>query len=373
MKVIVTYSDLSEAVLAVSAVIPARSTQPALANVLLTAENNQFTIVGTDKEQSLFITVPAQVLIPGAFAVPAKKLSDVLRQLKRGDVELVVDDFRLTVRQEGQWVRLPGMPADDFPRTELLVDPQRSFSLDAKMLSSMLDLCTYAMSTEITRINLAGIFWQIAPEGIRMVATDGHMLALVKKQFETDYPLPLEMIIPERAANRLLSLIAKMQNENVKITPGTGSIQFIAGNYRFESKLITEKYPDYERVLPSDNENIMLVEGSDLISRVQLMSVVSSPITNLVRFSLGNNTLDLTASDLDSGAEGNAPVSVDYEGEKMDLGFNAKMLMTILRHIPTQRVRFAFKNPNMASLITPVPQPEEYEYLTVLMPLRLPD
>jgi len=373
MKVVVSHSDLVDAVLSVSAVIPTRSTQPILANVLISCEGSSLTVIGTDREQTLFVSLPAEVSIPGSFGVPAKKLSDVLKQMGQGDVELAVEDFRLTIRQDSQWVRLPGVASEDFPQTELLKSPQQSFELEARLLLELMELTTYSMSTELTRINLSGLYWQLNPDDIKMVATDGHMLALVTKPMKTGFTESLEMLLPERAASRLLALLVKAGDEKVEITPGQGSIQFVMGSYRFQSKLITEKFPDYERVLPAENNLIMLAEDVDLINRTQLMSVVSSPITNLVKFAISKGMLELSASDLDTGAEGSAPLAIDYDGEDLNIGFNAKMLLNILRHIPSERVRFAMRGPAIACLITPVPQPEDFEYITVLMPLRLPE
>jgi len=373
MKVIVSHSDLSNAVLAVSTVIPTRATQPVLTNILLSGDESRLTIIGTDKEQTLFVSIPAEVPIPGSFAVPAKKLSEILRQINDCDLELSVENFRMTVKFENQWVRLPGIAAEDFPKTDLLKSPEKSFELDTKLLAELMELTTYSMATEITRINLAGVLWQLFPDEIRMVATDGHLLALVKRAMKTGFDKPFEMLIPERAATRLQSILAKSPSDKVEITPGEGSVQFSLGSYRFQSKLITEKFPDYERVLPLENEIIMLADTNELIHRTQLMDVVSSPITHLVKFSISKGMLELSAMDLDTGAEGNAPLSVDYDGEPMDIGFNAKMLLNILHHIPSEQVRFAMHNSSVACLITPVPQPENFEYLTVLMPLHLPD
>lgn len=372
MKVLVARPDLVDAVVAVSTVVPTRSTQPVLANVLLTAEDSRLTITGTDKEQSLFISIPADVSMPGSIAVPAKKLNDVLRQIKDGEVELDIEEFKLKILNQGQWVKLPGMSPDDFPQAEILREPQNSFTIESNVLLNLMDLTAYAMSTEITRINLSGVLWQIFPEEMRMVATDGHLLALVKMPMKTGFSEPFEMLLPERAATRLQSIIAKSGVETVEITPGDGSVQFVAGRYRFQSRLITEKFPDYERVLPFDNDMIMIADREELIEKVQLMDVVTSQITHLVRFNLEQNNLELSAQDMDTGSEGRAPMSVEYSAEPLHIGFNAKMLLNLLKHIPADRVRFAMRGPSAAALITPVPQPEQFEYITVLMPLRIP-
>ncbi len=372
MKVLVSRADLVDAVVAVSTVVPARSTQPVLSSVLLTAKDNTLTITGTDKEQSLFVSVPADVSIPGGLAVPAKKFQDVLRQIKDGEIELTVEDYSLKILVQGQWVKLPGMSAEDFPQTEILREPQSSFEIETGILSNLMELTTYAMSTELTRINLSGLFWQIFPEEMRMVATDGHLLALVKMPMKAGFPEPLEMLLPERAATRLQSLINKSGADVVEITPGEGSVQFVAGKFKFQSRLITEKFPDYERVLPLDNDMVMICEKDELMEAVQLMDVVSSHITHLVKFKLSRNSLELSARDLDTGSEGQTTIAVDYDGEPLVIGFNAKMLLNLLKHIPSDKVRVAMKGPSAAALITPVPQPENFEYITVLMPLRIP-
>ncbi len=371
MKAIVSKSDIADAVSAVSAVIPARSTQPVLANLLLAASGNTLTVVGTDKEQSLYVSIPAEVPIPGSFAVPAKKLGEVLRELADGDVELVLEEYALVVSQGKRKVRLPGMPSEDFPPTELLKSPQLPFELEKQMLSDFIGMTSYAVSSEITRINLCGLLWQLFPQEMRMVATDGHMLALVKKPMELGLESPLEMLIPERAVAKLSSILSKSAVDTVKITPGEDSVQFETDNFRFQTRLIAEKFPDYERVLPLENDVVMVADLDELVRAVRLMSVVTTPVTSLVKFTFSEGSLELFASDLDAGTEGSVALAVDYENEPMSVGFNAKMLLEILRHIPTEQVRFAMKSPSTACLITPLPQPEDFEYIAVIMPLRL--
>jgi len=372
MKAIVGRAALLDAVSSVLAILPTRSTQPVLSNILIAASGNSLTIIGTDKEQSLYASIPAEVPITGSFAVPAKKMGDILREFGDGDVELFLEDYHLTVTQGKKKIRLPGLAADDFPQTELLKSPQKKFDFSPELLLTLMDLTSYAISTEITRLNLSGLYWQILPQEMRMVATDGHKLALVKKPMKTGFSTPLDILLPERAVTKLNPILAKIADEKIKITPGEGSIQFEAESYRFQTKLITEKFPDYERVLPTDNDSIMIADTAELIRHVRLMWVVSSPITNLVKFTVSKNSLELFASDLDAGSEGSATLTVDYDGEPFSIGFNAKMLMEMLRHIPSEQVRFAMKGANIACVVTPLPQPEEYEYTTVVMPLRLP-
>ena len=371
MKAIVERADFTDAISSVTAVLPVRSTQPILANVLLSASGNNLTAVGTDKEQSLYVSIPAEVPVPGSFAVPAKKLGDILREMDNGDVEIILDENHLSIIQGKRKIRLPGVPADEFPQTDLLKSPQKPFQIEPDILLELMNLTAYAISTEITRMNLSGLLWQIFPNEMRMVATDGHKLALVKKKMETDFSSPVELLIPERAVTKLMGILSKVHGETISVTTGDGSIQFEMDSYRFQSKLITEKFPDYERVLPTENDAIMIADTQELTQAVKLMSVISSAITNLVKFSFSKGSLELFASDLDAGTEGSSAISVDYEGEPFSIGFSSKMLLDVLRHIPSEQVRFAMKDATIACLVTPMPQPEEYEYTTVIMPLRL--
>jgi len=194
----------------------------------------------------------------------------------------------------------------------------------------------------------------------------------VKMPMNIGVSAPLELLLPERAVTKLTPILTRISTDSVAITPGEGSIQFEAENFRFQSKLITEKFPEYERVLPMDNDLIMIADTQELVRAVRLMGVVCSPITSLVRFAISKGALEFFASDLDAGTEGSASIAVDYDGEPFSIGFNSKMLLEILRHIPTDQVRFAIKGPAVACLLTPLPQSDEYEYTTVVMPLRLP-
>ena len=186
MKATIGRTEFMDAVTAVSAILPTRSTQPVLANVLLSASGDSLTVIGTDKEQSLYVSIVADVPVPGSFAVPAKKLGDVLRELSDGDVEIALEDYHLNVTQSKRKIRLPGVVADDFPQTELLKSAQKSFTIAPATLLELMNLTSFAISTEMTRLNLSGLFWQIFAKEMRMVATDGHKLAAVK--------MPMDMV-----------------------------------------------------------------------------------------------------------------------------------------------------------------------------------
>jgi DNA polymerase III subunit beta len=372
MKFTANRTDILDAVASVSAVLPTRSTMPVLGNVLLTAEGNKLTIVGTDKEQSLYITIDAEVEENGGFAVGAKKLGEILRELPDGDIKFVLEDAHLNVIQNKRKIKLPGIMSDEFPNTELIKTPKQSFEIETNVLMELLDLTSFAISAEITRLNLSGLLWQVFPNEMRMVATDGHKLALVKKKAKIDTETAFDLLMPERAVSKLMPIVTKCSSDNISITPGDGSIQFEAENFKFQSKLIMEKFPDYERVLPTTNDIFAICDKTELASVVRLMTTVSSPLTHLVKFAFSKESLELFTNDLDAGTEGSSTITIDFDSEPMSLGFNTRMMLEILKHIPTEQLRISMKNSAIACMITPFPQPEDFEYVTVLMPLHLP-
>ena len=371
MKVLISRNELLDAVSAVSSIIPARSTQPVLANILISTGEDKLTLTGTDREQSLFINMPAEVEEPGSIAVGAKMLSDVIRAMDDADIRLETDDLHLNLLQGRHRIKLPGVSPQDFPEAEIVSAPTMVFTLPTSSLVEYLDLTTYAMSTYAARPSLAGLLCQFFPEELRMVATDGHKLALLKKPHTFELEEKLELFIPERAATRINSLISKTVADEVEIAAGNGAAQFSADNFRFQTKLISEKFPDYERVIPTDNDKIMIADKEELIKCVKLMTIIANKLTSQIKFTLSRGSLELFAQDLDTGSEGTDVISVDYDGEPLEIGFNGKMLLNLLEHIPAENVRFAMLNPTTACIVEPLPQPEEYKYLSLIMPIRI--
>ncbi len=371
MKVLVSRNEFMDVVTSVSSVIPTRSTQPILANMLISAEDDSLILVATDREQTLKLKITADTVEKGALAVPAKMLLEVLKGLDDGELEIKVEDLRMSIVQGRHRVKLPGVNVEDYPKTELLESPKVTFSLPIDMLLQFLDLVAFAMPRDTARPTLAGLFCQFFPDEMRMVATDGHKLAMLKKKDDFKIEESLEMFIPENAASRLNSLLGKIKSDDIEITAGVGSAQFQAEDFLFQTKLISEKFPDYERVIPSENELIMISEKYELNKSVRLMTIIANKITSQVKFKISKGSIEMSASDLDMDSEGFDTLTVDYDGEPLEIGFNGKMLLEILEHIPSDQLKFKLKNPATACIITPMPQPEDFEYLALIMPLRI--
>ena len=204
------------------------------------------------------------------------------------------------------------------------------------------------------------------------MATDGHRLTLIKKGISTDESTEWDMIIPAKTVG-FISKMLEGSEKDIKISLSKGTCRFVIGDYTLTSKIITEKYPNYDQVIPKDNTKALIADRSILMAVTKRAAVLSNPVTHLLKFNLSEGKLEIFSSNYDVSGEGYERIDVDYSEEPMNIGFNSTYLIEILNHIESDEVKILMKNSLSASLILPLPQVEGEEYLSILMPLRLPE
>jgi DNA polymerase III subunit beta len=365
-------TELFETLGTVLAAIPARSTHPVLANVLLTAEKGELSVLGTDMDVVLVGKIKANVTGGGALAVPAKRLFELLRELGAGEVTLKKDKDKLTVTQGRGRFTVAGVGKDYYPNENLLKDEIANFTISAEDLSRMIAFTSYSISADVARIALSGLYINILEKEIHTVATDGHRLAFFKKEAKVEGAVGQKILLPSKTVNHITKLVADAEGE-VKVTLGKGTARFAFGKYTVTSKLITETFPDYAQVIPKDNTRALIADKEILTGTVKRSAVLSNPLTHLIKFTLEEGKAILSCSDYDIGGEAYEEIPVEYSDEGFSIGFNSNYLLEIMRHIDTEEVKILMKNPLSAALIVPLPQKEKEEYLAILMPLRLPE
>ena len=367
MKLTISRESLLTPLQAIAGVVERKQTMPALSNVLLVAEDNTLTLTGTNMEVELVgRIVPVHVDQPGRITVPARKLSDICRALgDKAPIELNLEGDRLHLRCGASHFTLSTLPAEHFPNVE---DDGESFRLEVTQadLRNMLDATAFAMAQQDVRYYLNGLLLEVDAEHLRVVATDGHRLAMSNTKLATGISDPRQVIVPRKGVLELARLLDDVQTP-VTLVFGDNHLRATVGAYTFTSKLIEGKFPDYNRVIPRGGDKVMLADRSTLKNTLQRAGILSHENIRGVRLNLASGELQIFANNPDQEQAEDA-LAVDYQGEALQIGFNVGYLVDVLNALDEEQVKITLSNPNSSALIE---AQNDDSVLYVVMPMRL--
>ncbi|MEE2691244.1 MAG: DNA polymerase III subunit beta [Pseudomonadota bacterium] len=372
MKVTIERSALVRALGHVQSVVERRNTIPILSNVLLQAEGGALTLTATDLDMEISEAAPADVAMKGAATASAVMLHDIVRKLPDGAqvrLQLIQDEGRLQItagRYEGS---LAVLPDEDFP-TLASDDMDVRFSMPASELSRLFAKARFAMSQEETRYYLNGVYLHPYTEGskklLRAAATDGHRLARLDAALPSGAEKMPGVIVPRKAVNELGRLLADAE-ETVEIAVSAAKIRFGFGAGYLTSKLIDGAFPDYERVIPKSNANVLRVDNGDFSAAVDRVSTVSADRTRSIKLALDSDRLRLTVNNPEAGSA-LEELSVDYSGDPIEIGFNARYLLEVAQQVDGETAVLRLADPSSPTVVV---DDEDERALYVLMPLRV--
>ena len=373
MKLTIERAALLRSLAHVQSVVEKRNTIPILSNVLLNAENGTLALTATDLDLAIVEQVPADVQQGGGTTAMAHTFYDIVRKLPDGaQVELETDagDGRLMVRAGRSEFSLACLPREDFP---VMAEGElpHSFVLPARDLRRLIEKTRFAISTEETRYYLNGIYLhgRAGAEGVavmRAVATDGHRLARVEIPApEGGGEIP-GVILPRKTVQEVHKLIEDADAE-VHIALSETKVRFAFGSIVLTSRLIDGTFPDYERVIPADNDRILTVDRRMFAEAVDRVSTISSEKSRAVKMKLGDSWMTLSASSPDAGSA-TEEVPISFDGPEMEIGFNARYLLDIAGEIDGDNANFRLADPGSPTVIEGAP---DEGALYVLMPLRV--
>lgn len=371
MKLSISRDALADGLATVAAAVPRKSTLPVLANLLVEAGPHGLRLTATDLDTTVITTVPADVDTAGAVTVPARKLVEIVKSLPDDAVVRLSlpagSDTRVSLESGRARFRLQGLPVAEFPAI-----PQVTFAdawgVGADAVRQLIDHVAFAASSEAARPILNGVLWELRADRISMVATNGHRLA--KMDLPATGAAKADLILPTSA----LEHIARAFDADVEIemVRADNRIAFRSADTLIVSRLIEGPYPNYAQVLPKGNDRAATVDRLALLAALKRMSVVASDQTRRIRLSFSRSEVKLQVQTPDVG-EGQERVAIGYEGDPLEIGFNASYLMEILKHQPTEQVRLTFLTPERPVTVEPVGWSNPATYTVVLMPLRLVD
>jgi len=367
MKFNITSGELVKALSAVAGVVPSKATLPILENVLFESVDGALKLTATDNEIYIVEQLPAEIIQDGSVAIPARRLLDTMRQLPDIPLSFDIDDRCIVkFRTDRGAYKLVGAKAEDFPMLPS-VSEGTTIMVDTESLTSAIEKTRFAVSTDDLRPNMMGVYFQVDEEKTRLVATDGHRLVrLVKYDMKGD--IPVNFIVPDKA---LAQVTRTLSGGETKMQITKHHVRFTNGDAEVIARLINESYPNYENVIPKENEKIMTVGKNDMLATVRRVSIFSSSTTRQIRLNLSQDEVSIFAEDYEMSSEARESIKCQYEADDMVIGFNARYLADVLHNISGDEVTFAFSTPNRAGIVRPLEQATDEDLLMLIMPVML--
>ncbi len=368
MKFVISREALLRPLNLVAGVVERRQTLPILSNVMLVLEGDQLSITGTDLEVELVgrVQLEQAPTADGEITVPARKLADICKSLPDGsDLEFSLEDQRVIVRSGRSRFTLSTLSANDFPNVE---DGAGGHQLTVKQgdLKRLIDRTSFAMAQQDVRYYLNGMLWELKAGQLRVVATDGHRLAVCTLVTSIDIAESLQVILPRKGVIELARLLIA-ENEEVDLVIGSNHIRATTSEFTFTSKLVDGKFPDYDRVLPKGSTKAVFGSREDLRHAFSRAAILSNEKYRGVRLMLSDNNVQILANNPEQ-EEAEETVSVDYQGESLEIGFNVSYLLDVLGVLRGDKIKISLADANSSALLE---ESEESDSMYVVMPMRL--
>jgi DNA polymerase III subunit beta len=375
MKVTIQRAELLAGLQRVQGVVEKRNTMPVLANILLETKKGQLTLFGTDLEIGVKDTHPADVSEEGGITVSARKLFEITRELPDGPIQLTTTDKNWMQIQAGKSeFRLAGLLPQEFPAIPA-VEAERLIPMNRKTLQELIRKTVFAVGDNDARYILNGMLMSVQAKDkkqqIRLVGTDGHRLAVIERDLPNGKPggdgaKEATAIIPKKAALEIRKLLDETEEEP-ELGIGRNQLVFRRGQVLLFARLMEGTYPNYQQVIPKDNEKKISVNRHLLEGALRRVSLMAKEKTSAVRMSLESGAMVLASSNPEMG-DAREAVPMDYSGETVVTGFNARYLLDALGAIEGDQVLFEFKEAVSPCLIR---QEGDKDYLCVVMPMRV--
>jgi len=373
MEISISRQDLLRELTATQSVVERKTTIPILSNFLIEAEGDKVVITATDLDQSIKTSCPARVKKPGSCTIPARKLYDYIKLLPDGDISIkLMENHWIQIRSGRSNTKMVGMARANFPQVPEF--PQTSVtSIPAGSLNNCISKTIFAISNEESRYTLNGALLILKAESLAMVATDGHRLAHIEKSGETLSNVSGERktLIPRKALAELHSLLSNTDAETIEFADDDNTLFFRIGHRVLTSRKLTGQFPNYEAVMPRDNNKFVVVRCEDLMGSIQRVAQFADERSGAVKVRLEQNELKISSSSTDSG-ESEDTIETPYSFDPLVVGFNSSYLIDFLKAIGnTGEVRLEFKDAQSAGQVRPEDADDEYKYRYIIMPMRI--
>ncbi len=370
MKFIVSSSYLLKQLQILGSVINSSNTLHILDNFLFELNHSELRVSASDLETTMSATLQIESTSEGSIAVPAKLLLETLKTFPEQPLTFAVkENNTIEISSDlGKYV-LAYADGEEFPKAESLEDPSKT-EVPTDVLATAISKTIFAAGNDDLRPVMSGVFFQFAPSGLIFVATDAHKLV---KYSRTDIVSSSEasFIMPKKPLNILKNILMAADAE-VSIEYNDSNAQFSFDNYTLTCRLIDGKYPNYEAVIPKENPNKLLINRVQFLSSVRRVAIYANKTTHQIRLKIAGTELNISAEDVDYSNKADERLTCDYQGDDMQIGFNARFLTEMLNNLQSDEIQLEMSLPNRAGILTPVDGLDEGESVTMLvMPVML--
>jgi DNA polymerase-3 subunit beta len=370
MEFSVSKSDLVRELGLTQGVVERKTTIPILSNILLETDGDQLLLTATDLELGIRCSCPARIKKEGAGTIPARRLLDYVRLLPDAEVQVKLGDNQWASFVCGRSrTRIAGMSRESFP--ELPEMPEVLAQIPLSTLSQMISNTIFAISAEESRFTLNGALLVLKENGLTMVATDGHRLALVEKEINLPgLSASYRALLPKKAMSEIQKLAGSDPAKQIEFSGNDNHLFFRIDKRLLLSRKLTGNFPDYERVLPKEHPHSLNVQKDELKSAIERVAQFADERSHAIRLQIVQGELKVHSSISETG-ESEETIPVEYGGPEVEIGFNAQYLLDFLRSADGSEVEFRFRDSNSAGELRPYGGTADTVYRYVVMPMRI--
>lgn len=376
MKFSSSIKPLSEAVNNAVLALPPKATDFRYESITMTLEKKSLSLFATDGDTSFTTAITVESSDKGVVALSAKRFQDILRNMYDTVAEFKTEkkdgegEVSFSIKTDRGSYKIAGS-ATKGEKIEKLSEFEISFSLAGTELKKIADTTLFAASTDSMRPAMMGVLFEIEAEQIRAVSTDGHRLVKLSKKIKTNAKEKVKVIVPARVLSIVQKSLSSEEEVNFLVNTKESKVQFVIGETKILAGLISENYPNYEAVIPLENDKEMLINRANMLGAVKRVARFSS--RGDVRFQIDQKEIRISAENADEGSAAEELLACDFKTENLIIGFNAKFIEDALSHLEEEEIKFEFSSPTRAAILKPSADTKKSsdELLMLVMPVRI--
>ncbi len=380
MKFIIHGGTLSRSLQSIISVIATNNAYPILGNFLFELSDKTLSITASDLETTARVTLDLNDAEQGSInriTINAKMLLEIVNTLSNSPLTFTIDEEDLMVEitsGEGKY-RISGASAEQYPNPVSIEEPQIT-TITSTLLADAISKTIFATGVDELRAQMTGVLCEQVNDSITFVATDAHKLVRYRK---VEFPVEQEtsFIIPRKPLNLIRNILSSYKGEiDVLMKYNIDNVEFVFENYSITCRLIDGKYPNYDAAIPKENPNKLIIEKASFLNSVRRVAIFASQSTNQIRLAFLDNEVEMSAEDPDLANAAKERIPCNYDGEFLEIGFNAKYLIEMINNVETEYLLLEMSQPNRAGIIYPYeedPEPSTESILMLVMPVMLVD
>jgi DNA polymerase-3 subunit beta len=348
-------------------IVEKRNTMPVLVNILLEADQKKLKVFATDLEVSLTDEVEAKINQSGKVAVSARNLFEIVKRLGDGPISLIKKENNWLQIKQGKYLsKIVGVSSEDYPVFPAY-NPQSFNKIESSTLLEMIDKTIFSVSSDETRYHLNGVFFEVSPNGLRMVATDGHRMSLINKEIKKfNTPIQQGVIIPRKGLHEIKKILESM-NEEVEIAIEGSQFILKANSTILMIRLIEGKYPNYQQFIPTKLPNKISIPRQTFLQSLERVALLANQKSKAVQFNFSNGKVEISSSNPELG-DAKEELEINYKGQDIKIGFNARYISDVLVNMKQDIVDIELNDQLSPGLIRPH---DDQQYTCVIMPMRI--